>query len=341
MRSLKVLLLCVVVSVLGCSSTKDPSKDSVGFEIIPKKEGYTIQVKNPWNSGTFLSQLTVAQPYKRIICTSATHIGFLKALNKMDCIVGVCNRNLIYTPLSDSMVDVGDSMQPDLEKIVHLQPDIVLLVAYSPNDVVANQLQKMNIPFLYINEWMENEPLMRTQWIRVFGALTNSLATADSVYAEVCHDYDSIRTLACEAKDTTWIMSGQDFRGTWYVPSGNSYMSHLFADAGFHYVYAEKQTDNSSLPLKFEQVLLDFQHADVWVGCSANSLEELQNINPKHSLFKAYQEKRVYNFYRRTTPYGANDFWENGVVHPEKLLQDLYAIRTNDSSSTFTLHLPD
>ncbi len=49
----------------------------------------------------------------------------------------------------------------------------------------------------------------------------------------------------------------------------------------------------------------------------------LAATDEKHTWFKAYQTGEVYNFYRRTTPTGANDFWETGTVHPKYILSDL------------------
>jgi iron complex transport system substrate-binding protein len=43
----------------------------------------------------------------------------------------------------------------------------------------------------------------------------------------------------------------------------------------------------------------------------------------------------VYNFLRRTTPSGANDFWESGVVHPERILRDLQKIIAGEKTDLY------
>ena len=117
-------------------------------------------------------------------------------------------------------------------------------------------------------------------------------------------------------------MSGASYRGTWYVPSGTTYMGCLFRDAGASYVFADECT-SGSIPLTMEQALRAFSEADVWVGANARTMEELRAIDEHHTWFKAYKTERVYHFYRRTNSTGGNDFWETGVVHPELILRDL------------------
>lgn len=118
-------------------------------------------------------------------------------------------------------------------------------------------------------------------------------------------------------------MSGSSFRGTWYVPSGATFMGALFRDAGAQYKYADSD-HKGSIPLTMEQAIIDFaDSADVWVGVDVRSLAELKAMDERHTWFKAYQSGRVYNFLKRTAADGTNDFWQRGVVHPEEILEDL------------------
>jgi iron complex transport system substrate-binding protein len=130
------------------------------------------------------------------------------------------------------------------------------------------------------------------------------------------------------------IMSGMSWRGTWYVPAGGTYMGNLFRDAGAKYKYADNPS-TSSIPLNMEQAIQDFAQADVWVGCEANTLEELATIDTKHTWFKAYQTGMVYNFRKRALPSGANDFWESGVAHPERLLKDMQKVLNGDTTELY------
>ena len=128
-------------------------------------------------------------------------------------------------------------------------------------------------------------------------------------------------------------MSGNNFRGTWYVPSGKNYLAYLFKDAGAVYPFYEDERE-TSIPLTVEETIHYFHDADVWVGAGGNSLEELARIDEKHTWFKAYKNGRVYNWRKQRLPNGANNFWERGVVHPEEMLEDVIHILNNAPDST-------
>ena len=140
---------------------------------------------------------------------------------------------------------------------------------------------------------------------------------------------DSATVLQPEGRS---IMSGNNFRGTWYVPSGKNYLAYLFKDAGAQYPFYDDDRA-TSIPLTIEETIHYFHDADVWVGAGGNSLAELAQMDEKHTWFRAYQTGRVYNWRKQRLPGGANNFWERGVVHPEEMLEDVINILNNAPDS--------
>jgi iron complex transport system substrate-binding protein len=196
-------------------------------------------------------------------------------------------------------------------------------------------VEALGIPILYCNEWTETTPLARAEWIRVFGAVFGCSTKADSIFASVCDAYERFRAMGDgQLAMGRSIMSGMSWRGTWYVPAGGTFMGNLFRDAGAQYKY-EDNPSTASIPLTMEHALQDFATADIWVGCEANTLQELAAIDSKHTWFKAYQTGQVYNFRRRLLPSGANDFWESGTVHPERILSDLKKVLHGDTTHLY------
>ena len=288
-----------------------------------------------------MSQVTCAlssSKYERIVCTSATHIGFISELGCLDKVVGVTTPDRIYS-LTDAdrkrITNIGDDIQLNLEALLLCHPDVVIMSTYAQGDERAQQIESLGIPIIYCHEWMECTPLARAEWIRMFGAIFGCQTKADSVFANVKDAYEQLRAMGngplAMGKS---IMSGMSWRGTWYVPAGGTFMGKLFKDARAQYKYQDNPS-TSSIPLNMEQALQDFAQADIWVGCEANTLEELKGIDDKHTWFKAYQNKQVYNFRKRSTTTGANDFWESGVVHPERLLNDIQKVLTGDTTQLY------
>ena len=349
------LLGLVCVACQPKSTPANTKSHNAGFDIAQLGDTTTIIIHSPWQNGQVMQQLDFSQPYERIVCTSATHLGFISELGMTDKVVGVCRPDRIYNLSEedrDRITDIGDDMQPSMEKILLLNPDLVILYTYAQGDPIPAQVEALGIPILYCNEWTETTPLARAEWIRVFGAVFECSTKADSIYASVRDAYEQLKgDEAMRRKGNSErealnhseqpagllntrkasIMSGMSWRGTWYVPAGGTFMGNLFRDAGAQYKY-DNNPSTSSIPLTMEQAIQDFVQTDVWVGCEANSLKELEAIDKKHTWFKAFQTGEVYNFHRRALPSGANDFWESGTVHPERILQDLQHILEGDTT---------
>ena len=332
-----ILLLCFV----GCAkqpaeqgSVPTGNKYATGFTITETDSGTVVEVFQPYK------RLCVREPLHRIGTMSTVQVGFLYAIDAMNSLVAVCNPELIYTPLKGDEIDLGDSMKPSAERALQAGLDMLLAVNYGQYDnLEAVRLEKLGIPLIYINEWQESSPLARAEWIRVVGALTGRLHEADSVFNEVEKKYKSLTGEAGLTAKLS-IMSGNNFRGTWYVPSGKNYLAYLFKDAGADYPFYEDERE-TSIPLTIEETLRSFHDADVWVGANGNTLAELAELDEKHTWFKAYQNGRVYNWRKQTKAGGPNNFWERGVVHPEEMLEDVIHILNNapDSLLHFAAHL--
>jgi iron complex transport system substrate-binding protein len=324
------LLLCFA----GCAkqsaeqgSVPAGNKYATGFAITQTDSGTVVEVFQPYQ------RVCVKEPLRRLGTMSTVQVGFLYALDAIDCLAAVCNPELIYTPVKGDEIDLGDSMKPSAERVLQADLDALLAVNYGQYDnLEAARIEKLGVFTIYINEWQEGSPLARAEWIRVLGALTGKLHEADSVFYEVETKYKSLKSSISNLQSTK-IMSGNNFRGTWYVPSGKNYLAYLFKDAGADYPFYD-DTRETSIPLTIEETLRYFHDSDVWVGAGGNSLAELAELDEKHTWFKAYQNKRVYNWRKQTKAGGPNNFWERGVVHPEEMLEDVIHMLNNAPDST-------
>ena len=333
-----VLLIGLVCVACQPATNTSTGENTAGFNIEILNDSTTITIYSPWQKGKVMQKLAIGNGLlaERVVCTSATHMGFISELGMMDKVVGVCRPERVYNLSEEErerITDIGDDMQPSMEQILLLNPDLVILYTYAQGDPIPAQVEALGIPILYCNEWTETTPLARAEWIRFFGAIFGCLNQADSIYESVRDAYAQLKVDSLKFKDKS-IMSGMSWRGTWYVPAGGTFMGHLFRDAGAQYKY-EDNPSTSSLPLTMEQALQDFAQADVWVGCEANSLKELEAIDKKHIWFNAFQTGQVYNFRRRALPSGANDFWESATVHPERVLQDLQKVLRGDTTDLY------
>ncbi|MDR3653341.1 MAG: ABC transporter substrate-binding protein [Paludibacter sp.] len=275
--------------------------------------------------------IKVLVPLKTIAATSVTHFEFLSLLGEINTITGVCSPKIIYNKVINQRVgegkitDLGDAFSLNVERTLELKSGAVMMSGYNQNDPAAQRISEAGIPVIINNEWMETSLLARAEWIKFVAAFYDKQQLADSIFAGVDKRYNEVKAKAAGVKTKPNVMAGSNFRGTWYMPAGHSFMGRLFADAGARYYYAN-DTTTGSLPLNVESVLKNFSQTDVWLNCSFNSIADLLKADPKHGLFRPVVLKQVYNFNKRLLPSSANDFWESAVAQPDLLLSDVIAI---------------
>ena len=92
--------------------------------------------------------------------------------------------------------------------------------------------------------------------------------------------------------------------------------------------YLGRGTDNdASRPVSAEHAWVLMQEADYWLAPGmAQNLAQLKTDNHRFAGLPVVREGRVFNNNARITPKGGSDFWESGVVRPDRVLADLIRI---------------
>lgn len=357
MKRLTFISLLSIFIFISCNNKKTEKVTTYSTDSLKLvyAEGFSVQyfanykaviVYSPWVKGTeyaryyLVSDMNVKTPkdgtkvkipLQTLAATSVTHLEFLSMLGELETLRGVCSPNLIYNQevqhfyANNKITDLGDAFNINVEKSLQLKPNAVMMSGYNQNDPYAQRVSQAGIPVLFNNEWMETSLLARAEWIKFVAAFYNKEKTADSLFTSIENRYNDIRDKAKAVTKKPNIMAGSNFRGTWYMPAGRSFMGKLFVDAGAQYYFAN-DTTSGSLPLNVEMVIKNFSQTDVWLNCSSNSITELLNTDSKHGLFNPVKAQRVYNFNKRLLSSTANDFWESAVARPDLLLSDVIAI---------------
>jgi iron complex transport system substrate-binding protein len=273
----------------------------------------------------------VLVPLKTLAEASATHYEFLNLIGEIGKVTAVSNAQLAYNETirngfaAGKIIDLGDALSINVEKVLHLQPSVLMMSGYNNQDANAQRITQAGIPVILNNEWQEYTLLGRAEWLKFVAAFFDKEKMADSIFTEIVARYNSVKYKSLEEKHKPSVMSGSNYRGTWYMPAGGSFVGQLYADAGASYFYANDST-TGSLPQNIETVLKNFANADFWLACNYRNLQELRNDDAKNALFKAVKVQQVYSFNKRILPSGANDFWESAVARPDLLLSDVIAI---------------
>lgn len=357
MKKLSLLSLLSIFIFFSCGNKQAKSANAQAIDSLSLKyaEGFSIRyfkdykeviVYSPWVRGTEYARYylvadrkiktpsngtKVKIPLQTLASTSVTHLEFLSLLGELQTITGVCSPGLIYNQAvlkrvgEGKITDLGDAFSINEERTLQLNPGAVLMSGYNQNDPYAKRVAQAGIPVIFDNEWMETSLLARAEWIKFVAAFFNKEKLAETIFSTIDKQYNLIKSKAATVKTKPAVMAGSNFRGTWYMPAGHSFMGRLFADAGAGYYFAS-DTTSGSLPLNVESVLKNFAQSDVWLNCSFSSINELVKTDSKHALFRPVVLKQVYNFNKRKLPSGANDFWESAVARPDLLLSDVITI---------------
>ncbi|MBQ9710838.1 MAG: ABC transporter substrate-binding protein, partial [Bacteroidales bacterium] len=78
---------------------------------------------------------------------------------------------------------------------------------------------------------MENHPLSRSEYVKLFGYLTGSEEEAEKDFSEVQRRYMDLRYSVAEGPKKK-VLLNIPYADQWYVPGGDNYMSVLIRDAG-------------------------------------------------------------------------------------------------------------
>ena len=355
----KILLIIIGIFVLVSCNNKSSNNKTVkqpltqkllnyatGFAVNNFEDYKEVIVFSPWKKGEIYARYYLVKdiktktpndgekikiPLKTLASTSVTHLEFLSLLDEIQTITGVCSPALIYNSelqkniQAGKITDLGDAFSLNVEKTLVLKPEALMTSGFNQADAAAQRIVQAGIPVIFNNEWMETSLLGRAEWIKFVAVFYNKEQLADSIFTDIEKRYNELKDRALKVKKKPKVMSGNNFRGTWYMPAGQSFMGQLFRDAGGDYFYAN-DTTTGSLPLNVETVLKNFAETDVWLNVNFSTIDELIKADSKHALFHPVITLQVYNFNKRLLPSTANDFWESAVARPDLLLGDVIAI---------------
>ena len=333
-----------------------------GFAIERDKESgeRLFCVTNPWQGAEevkFYTSLDKLAPAKRIVAMSSSYVAMLDAIGCTERIVGISGCHFISTPSAiknieaGRIAEVGYDSTFDFERIKSLNADVVLLYGVAGEaKIVTNKLNELGIPYLYIGDYLENDPLGKAEWVVALAYLCGVEEQGKALFEEVEARYNALRNQKHCSAYRPRVMLNLPYRDTWFMPPAGSYMVRLIEDAGGEYILTEngkrktengkrktenekRKTENgessstTSTPISLEEALVLASRADFWLNLGQiASKEELCAVAPRFANVDAVKFHRIYNNTKRTNASRGSDFWESGAVRPDLILGDLIKI---------------
>lgn len=323
-----------------------PLHYSSNLSLIDYEDYIVAQLRNPWDTAKILHTYVlvdkkqplphelpqgtlVRTPLSKAVIYSSVHCSLLKDFGDLNSIGGVCDLKYIKLPeieegcRNGTIADVGDGMNPNIEKIIDLHPDAILLSPFE-NSGGYGRVEKLNVPIIECADYMETSSLGRAEWMRFYGLLFGEAQKADSLFAEVEKNYNELKALVAPLSSAPSVISELKNGSAWYVPGGKSTSARIYADAGANYVFADDE-HSGSVPLAFETVFDKGQNADFWLikynQAIDKTYKELEQDYAPYTGFRAFKERNIYGCNT-----GKVDFYEDSPFHPDRLLKDLIKI---------------
>ncbi|MDE5871994.1 MAG: ABC transporter substrate-binding protein [Muribaculaceae bacterium] len=363
MKNLFYISLLTIIISCSCSCVRSGPADlsdfsqslytpteASGFSITGKddSESTLLTVSDPWQGAdSVASRLFIVRAgdeaplsfdgqvldgeARRIVTTSSTHVAMLDALGAADRIVGVSGIGYINNPAiqkrHDDIADIGYEGNFDYEALLAADPDIVLLYGVNGASSMEGKLRELQIPYLYIGDYVEESPLGKAEWIVPIAEIIGEREKGAETFAAIAGRYNDLKKKVADTViDAPSVMLNVPYGDSWFMPSTDSYMARLIKDAGADYVY-KKKTGNTSVPIDLEEAYTLASQADFWLN--TDQMESLSTLAMKCPKFKDTRVMRngtVYNNTQRANKAGGNDFFESAVVNPDILLRDLVHI---------------
>ncbi len=324
MRWLALILSLVIVScgAGGVATQGDVQVDSMRYaryiSILHTPDYADVEIKSAWDTTKLLHRYILVDrgqdipakipanatlvevPLQRVAVYGAVHTSIIEMLGQVGSIVGVCEVEYIDSQevheriLQGSIADLGNSMAPNIEKIIDSHTQAVITSPFK--DTGYGAVEKLNIPIIEGADYVEPHPLGRAEWIKFYGLLFGERELADSIFNASEAEYMRLKSLTSNVESRPTILAERRYGSSWFVPAGESYQATLFADAGGEYIFASRP-GRGSISLSFEEVFDCGIDAQYWILKSTYDItyEELRREYEPYANFGAFKNRRVYN----------------------------------------------
>lgn len=270
-------------------------------------------------------------PFQRIIFLNSSLIGYALHLGVQDKIIGISSPEYIYSKELNTALEigkihnVGNEQKYDIEKIITLNPDAIF-TNFIPNFQNTYDIFKQNgIEVIFLDEYMEQNPLEKTAYLKVFGKLLGVEEKANLAYLKISNHYETLKEMANKSNYQPQVIVNEIYGNQWFMSGGKTFIAHYLKDANAHYVLKNNK-EKKSIPMTFEQVFALSQNADYWVNIgNYNSKNELLKSNINYLKLNVFHKGKLYSMGKRKKN-RANDFYESGAVRADLVLRDYIKI---------------
>ena len=288
--------------------------DGSKFLVVP--EGCEVPASAPKDA------VPLYQPIENIYLAATSAMCLFDALNRLDAITLSGSRaeswyidNARKAMEDGKILYAGKYSEPDYEMLLsHSCPLAVESMMIGHASDVKQKLEELGIAVLTDQSSMEEHPLGRTEWMKLYAALLNEEDRAEELFKEqVAYLNDALQG---EDPQKTVAFFHISSSGYVVVRKSGDYVAKMLELAGGRYVFrdlGDRETKTATVNLEMEQFFAAAKDADYiiynsTIGGEIHSMEELLEKSPLLAQFRAVQNGNVWctgkNMYQETTQLG-------------------------------------
>ncbi len=262
------------------------------------------------------------QPLGNIYLAATSAMCLFDALDRLDAISLSGSRaeswyidNARKAMEDGKILYAGKYSEPDYEMLLsyHCPLAVESMMIGHASDV-KQKLEELGIAVLTDQSSMEEHPLGRTEWIKLYAALLNEEDRAQELFQEQVAYLNE--ALKAESSGKTVAFFHISSSGYVVARKSGDYVTKMLELAGGQYVFknlGDAQTRTSTVNLEMEQFFASAKDADYiiynsTIGGEIHSMEELLEKSPLLAQFRAVQNGNVWctgkNMYQETTQLG-------------------------------------
>jgi len=356
----KIVFISTFFLLIGCKKNESAE---ISPAIIPQNsieyasnlsivnyEGYTVvTVTDAWPNATekltyvlketdvkvpdSLQKYTAVKvPLESVVVTSTTNIPFLEMLGVEDKLVGFPHTDYISSEKTRVLIDkgsvknVGENEKLNIEQLIELSPDLIVTFGVDNNNTAIENLKKSGLNVLIQADWMEQSPLGKAEWIKLYGVLFGKEEEAKELFDKIVTSYNQAKNLVADKPADATVLYGSMYQDIWYVARGDSWAAQFMKDAHATYLWSDLKGTGSE-GLSFEKVLVKAKTANFWISSGTfKTVEEFGKSNPHYPQFDAFTSKKVYTFEGKVGATGGTIYYELAPSRPDLVLKDYIKI---------------
>lgn len=211
MKKITFLLLSVLIVLVSCNTTST-------------KQNKSIVVNDAFNR-----KVTIVSEPKRIISISPAITEIMFALGKQHLLIGRSDR-CTYPEQVSSIPTIGSILEPNIETIASLKPDLVIASTHFKKEMV-DKIEQLGIPIIVLKSQDSFEGAYEI--IAKVGEIVQAQHQADSIIRAMKTDVSLIqeKTKAITSRPTVYYVIGFGKSGN-FTAGGNTFISNMINIAG-------------------------------------------------------------------------------------------------------------